>query len=195
MAFREVTERWAQWRFERQAKELLEPLYRVALRLTGKHEDAEDLVQDTIIKAYRAFARARFDGPAGERAWFFTILANGFRDGYRRRRRTPEVPFAALEDDAESNVIELVPDLAPGPDLQADATLFREAAQAVIERLPPEVRLEVWRAETAEPLLHPNDPDVVAVASDTKVETSLTLLNLNDHDCIAAFILDHVRLA
>ncbi len=141
MAFREVTERWAQWRFERQAKELLEPLYRVALRLTGKHEDAEDLVQDTIIKAYRAFARARFDGPAGERAWFFTILANGFRDGYRRRRRTPEVPFAALEDDAESNVIELVPDLAPGPDLQADATLFREAAQAVIERLPPEVRL------------------------------------------------------
>ena len=59
----------------------------------------------------------------------------------------------------------------------------------------PIPKLEVWRAATGEPLLHPNDPDVVAVASDTTVETDLTFLNLNDYDRIAAFILDHVKLA
>jgi molybdopterin-guanine dinucleotide biosynthesis protein B len=56
-------------------------------------------------------------------------------------------------------------------------------------------KLEVWRKETGEPLLHPNDPHIVAVASDVKVETRLPLLELNDDAGIAAFILKHLRLA
>jgi molybdopterin-guanine dinucleotide biosynthesis protein B len=51
----------------------------------------------------------------------------------------------------------------------------------------------VWRAETGEPLLHPNDPHIVAVASDAKVETRLPLLNLNDVDGIAEFILAKLK--
>ncbi|HYA47261.1 MAG TPA: molybdopterin-guanine dinucleotide biosynthesis protein B [Burkholderiales bacterium] len=56
-------------------------------------------------------------------------------------------------------------------------------------------KLEVWRAATGEPLLHPNDPQIVAVASDQHIDTRLPLLDLGDIDAIAAFILGHLRLA
>jgi molybdopterin-guanine dinucleotide biosynthesis protein B len=59
----------------------------------------------------------------------------------------------------------------------------------------PIPKLEVWRAESGEALLHPNDPHVVAVASDTKLETKLPLLDLNAHEAIAQFILGHLKLA
>ena len=59
----------------------------------------------------------------------------------------------------------------------------------------PIPKLEVWRAESGEALLHPNDPHVVAVASDTKLETKLPLLDLNAHEAIAEFILGHLKLA
>ena len=59
----------------------------------------------------------------------------------------------------------------------------------------PIPKLEVWRAEPGEPLLHPNDPHIVAVASDAKVDTRLPLLNLNDHGRVAEFILAHLKLA
>ena len=55
-------------------------------------------------------------------------------------------------------------------------------------------KLEVWRRVTGEPLIHPNDPHIVAVASDTKVETKLPFLELNDDAAIASFILAHLRL-
>ena len=55
-------------------------------------------------------------------------------------------------------------------------------------------KLEVWRRTTGEPLLHPNDPHIVAVASDSKVETKLPLLDLNDDAAISSFILAHLRL-
>ena len=59
----------------------------------------------------------------------------------------------------------------------------------------PIPKLEVWRAVTGEPMLHPNDPHIVAVASDAKVETRVPLLELNAHEPIAAFILGHLKLA
>jgi molybdopterin-guanine dinucleotide biosynthesis protein B len=61
-------------------------------------------------------------------------------------------------------------------------------------KFAPIPKLEVWRAETGEPLLHPNDPHIVAVASDAKVETKLPLLDLNDVDGIASFILKKLEL-
>jgi molybdopterin-guanine dinucleotide biosynthesis protein B len=55
-------------------------------------------------------------------------------------------------------------------------------------------KVEVWRAMTGEPFLHPKDPDIVAVASDGPVGTTLPLLNLNDVDGVAAFVVDHLEL-
>jgi molybdopterin-guanine dinucleotide biosynthesis protein B len=59
----------------------------------------------------------------------------------------------------------------------------------------PIPKLEVWRAVTGEPLLHPNDPHIVAVASDARLETKLPLLDLNDVEGIAAFILRKLEIA
>jgi len=62
-------------------------------------------------------------------------------------------------------------------------------------KFAPIPKLEVWRSVTGEPMLHPNDPHIVAVASDEKVETRLPLLDLNDVDRIANFVLTEVGLA
>jgi molybdopterin-guanine dinucleotide biosynthesis protein B len=61
-------------------------------------------------------------------------------------------------------------------------------------KFAPIPKLEVWRAETGEALLHPNDPHIVAVASDAKIDTRLPLLDLNDVDGICAFILKKLEL-
>ena len=60
------------------------------------------------------------------------------------------------------------------------------------EKLP---KLEVYRAAVGEPLIHPHDPDVVAIASDARVDTHLQQFDLNDPPAIAEFILRHVGLA
>ncbi|HSH08262.1 MAG TPA: molybdopterin-guanine dinucleotide biosynthesis protein B [Burkholderiales bacterium] len=58
----------------------------------------------------------------------------------------------------------------------------------------PIPKLEVWRAATGEGLLHPNDPHIVALASDAQVETRLPRLDLNDVEGIAGFIRRHLAL-
>ena len=59
------------------------------------------------------------------------------------------------------------------------------------EKLP---KLEVYRASVGESLLHPQDRDIVAIASDQKIDTNLPQLNLDDAPAIASFILKHVAL-
>ncbi|TME79967.1 MAG: sigma-70 family RNA polymerase sigma factor, partial [Chloroflexi bacterium] len=61
----------------------LDALYRSALRLTRKPEDAEDLVQETYLRAYRY--RNRFKPGTNEKAWLFTIMTNVFRNRLRKR--------------------------------------------------------------------------------------------------------------
>lgn len=55
-------------------------------------------------------------------------------------------------------------------------------------------KLEVYRAEVGEPLLHPNDGNIVAIASDQRLETRLPQFDLNDPAAIADFMLKHVGL-
>lgn len=60
------------------------------------------------------------------------------------------------------------------------------------ERVP---KLEVYRGSTGEPLLHPQDQDIVAIATDQRLGTKLPQFDLNDAPVIASFILNHVELA
>lgn len=55
-------------------------------------------------------------------------------------------------------------------------------------------KIEVWRAATGEPLLHPKDRDIVAVATDSKIDSKLPLLDLNDPDGVTAFVTTHLGL-
>ncbi len=73
--------------FEREALPHLDSVYRVALRLTGDPSRAEDLVQDTMLKAFRAWSQYRPGTNA--RAWLLTILRNTFINDYRRRQKEP----------------------------------------------------------------------------------------------------------
>jgi RNA polymerase sigma-70 factor (ECF subfamily) len=70
------------------AMEYMGPLYSAALRMTRNPSDAEDLVQETYLKAYRAFGS--FKEGTNLKAWLYRILTNTFINSYRARRRRPE---------------------------------------------------------------------------------------------------------
>ena len=61
-------------------------------------------------------------------------------------------------------------------------------------KFAPIPKLEIWRAETGEGLLHPKDSNIVAVATDSKVDTRLPMFDLNDDAAIADFIVKHSKV-
>jgi RNA polymerase sigma-70 factor (ECF subfamily) len=75
-------------RFEEEALELSDQVYQVARRLTGSREEAEDLVQDTYARAFRAWRS--FEPGTNLRAWLFRILTNLNIDRGRKIQRTPD---------------------------------------------------------------------------------------------------------
>jgi len=82
--------------FEREALVHLDALYRVALRLTGNAADGDDLVQETMLKAYRAWHQ--YQPGTNAKGWLLTILRHAFINEYRRRTRHPEtVDVDAIE--------------------------------------------------------------------------------------------------
>src|SRR2546423_1885101 len=89
--------------FEREALVHLDSLYRVALRLTGNAAEADDLVQETMLKAYRAWHQ--YEKGTNAKGWLLTILRHAFINEYRRRTRHPETvdldaiePFSVFEE-------------------------------------------------------------------------------------------------
>jgi len=131
--------------FETEALALIDSLYRTALRLTRSSADAEDLVQDTYLKAFRAVDR--FEPGTNLRAWLFTILHNTARNRARDRVRqgvTVDSELVERESDARAeNTSESPEDL-----LLAD-TLGPEL-QAAIDALPDSFRQAVWLRDVEE---------------------------------------------
>lgn len=74
-------------RFTRDTGPLLDSLYGAALRMTRNPADAEDLLQETMLRAYRAFDR--FEPGTNLKAWLFRILTNAYINTYRKRQREP----------------------------------------------------------------------------------------------------------
>src|SRR4029079_17577874 len=84
-------------RFEEEALQHLDALYRTALRMTRNPSDAEDLVQDALVRAYRFYDR--FEPGTNFRAWLFKILTNTYINSYRRKQGRPQE--SSLEDTEE----------------------------------------------------------------------------------------------
>jgi len=89
--------------FEQEALVHLDALYRVGLRLTGNASDAEDLVQETMLRAFRSWDR--YTPGTNAKGWLLTILRHLFINEYRRRSRHPETvdvdtiePFALFQE-------------------------------------------------------------------------------------------------
>jgi RNA polymerase sigma-70 factor (ECF subfamily) len=83
-------------RFERDALPFLDQLYAAALRMTRNPADAEDLLQETFVRAFSAFHQYR-DG-TNLKAWLYRILTNTFINGYRKKQREP---LQSSSDDVE----------------------------------------------------------------------------------------------
>jgi RNA polymerase sigma-70 factor (ECF subfamily) len=92
------------WNFQNAELPYRDQLFKTALRLTRSAEDAEDLLQETYLKAYRHYAS--FQPGTNLKAWLFKILKNTFINEYRRRKQLPaQVDFAELEETFESAVV------------------------------------------------------------------------------------------
>jgi RNA polymerase sigma-70 factor (ECF subfamily) len=84
-------------RFQADALPLLDSLYAGALRMTRNPADAEDLVQETMMRAYRSFAR--FEAGTNLKAWLFRIMTNAYINTYRKKQREPlKVSHDEIED-------------------------------------------------------------------------------------------------
>ncbi len=135
--------------FEAEFLPNLPALMAVATRLTGARSEAEDLVQDTLLKAYRS--RKQYRIGTNPRAWLLAILRNTFLNGYRRRSLERRV-FDGPDADA----------LAPGwigasslqamrdPHSGALHRLLEAPLMAAIDELPPEFKMTVQLADIEE---------------------------------------------
>ena len=132
-------------RFERDVVPLLSGMYSSALRMTRNPADAEDLVQETFLRAYRGFAG--FQEGTNLKAWLYRILTNTFINSYRKKQREPKtVPDDNVEDwylydrlaaqsseaSAEATVLERIPD---------------EDVKAALDALPEAFRMTVLLAD------------------------------------------------
>jgi RNA polymerase sigma-70 factor (ECF subfamily) len=121
----------------------VDSLYGTALRLTRRAADAEDLVQDTYLKAFRA--SAQFQRGTNLKAWLFTILHNTFRNMRRHGGRDPI--------DVDSEVVEQAE--AVGGQQQNPEQLLARATldvdlQAALDELPEAFRQAVWLRDVEE---------------------------------------------
>jgi len=124
----------------------LEPLYATALRLVRNRSDAEDLVQDTLVKALRF--SGRFEAGTNLKAWLYTILHNTWRNKRRDAARdTVDIDSARVEEAAA------VPDGPLAPDTP-ERILLRETLdadlQAALDELPEAFRQAVWLRDVEE---------------------------------------------
>jgi RNA polymerase sigma-70 factor, ECF subfamily len=130
--------------FEREALACLDSLYGAGLRLTRNPADAEDLVQDTYLKAFRA--SHQFEPGTNLKAWLFTILHNTFLN---RRRRAGKEPVAV-----EADEIERLASDRPGGAPTPEQLLLRETLdadlQAALDALPDAFRQAVWLRDVEE---------------------------------------------
>ena len=130
--------------FEEAALQHLDALYRTALRMTRHPEDAEDLVQETFLRAFRFIET--FKQGTNLKAWLFKILTNTFINQYRKAARQPQVDY--LEDDEEFLLYRKArepgsPPLSESAEEAALNQLGRAQIIDAIESLPEPYRLAV----------------------------------------------------
>jgi RNA polymerase sigma-70 factor, ECF subfamily len=130
-------------RFQDEAMPLLDSLYAGALRMTRNPADAEDLVQDTLLRAYRAFDR--FEPGTNLKAWMFRIMTNAYINTYRKKQREPKkVSQDEVEDfDLYRELKDHDPQLSETPETLVLDSLVDSDITDAIDDLPEQFRLAV----------------------------------------------------
>src|SRR3989442_9446745 len=138
---------WAS--FEVEALASLDSLYRTALRLTRVPADAEDLVQETYLKAFRA--ADRFEPGTNLKAWLFTILHNAARNRVRDRAREAVTFDSETVDRAADAPPELGASRVPEtPEMLLLRDTLAPDLQEAIDALPETFRQAVWLRDVEE---------------------------------------------
>ncbi len=122
--------------FEATAVPHMDTLYDAALRLTGQPAAAQDLTQETMLRALRSFAT--FKPGTNCKAWLLRIQYNLFCTQYRKDRRLPLVWLDATDEPSIEPA-----SFEPGPEEQAVRQIDRENVRRAIARLPQEFRTAV----------------------------------------------------
>src|SRR5438874_11095260 len=133
-------------RFERDALPYLDQLYAAAMRMTRNPADAEDLVQETFVKAFAAFHQ--FQEGTNLKAWLYRILTNTFINNYRKKQRQPQEAggediedwqLAAAESHTSSGL--------KSAEIEALEHLPDSDVKEALQSLPEEFRMAVYLAD------------------------------------------------
>jgi RNA polymerase sigma-70 factor, ECF subfamily len=134
--------------FERDVLAELDSMYRTARRLSRDRADAEDLVQDTYLKAFRA--AGQFEPGTNLRAWLFTILHNTARNRFRDRARDT----VSINSDVVDRAADAPPGASSGSVNTPETLLLRDTLapelQSAIDALPETFREAVWLRDVEE---------------------------------------------
>src|SRR3984957_11621842 len=135
---------YRQAEFERQVRPYLAQLYPAALRMTRNASDAEDLVQETLAKAYTAFHQ--FTPGTNLRAWLHRILANAFVNSYRKTRRQPTLTASPeFADDWQAGADAFGP-VARSAEAEALDRMTDSEVLRALRDLPADFRTAVYLA-------------------------------------------------
>jgi RNA polymerase sigma-70 factor (ECF subfamily) len=133
-------------RFERDAMPLIDQLYGAALRMTRNPADAEDLVQETFLKAYSAFGT--FRAGTNLKAWLYRILTNTYINGYRKRQRQPiQAPTEEITDWQIAQAGEHTSQGLPSAEMEALDRLPDTTVKEALQALPEDFRMAVYLAD------------------------------------------------
>jgi RNA polymerase sigma-70 factor, ECF subfamily len=135
-------------RFEDEALPHLDALYTMAIRLARNADDANDLLQETVLRAYRFFHQ--FEAGTNCRAWMLTILFNNFRNGYRKAtREQPAASAAAFERTLESESMRVEPGQSNPEEILSGRGMEGEVESA-LDKLPEEFREAIMLVDVEE---------------------------------------------
>jgi len=121
-------------------------LFKSALRMTRSKEDAEDLIQETFLKAYKYYAR--FSEGTNFKAWLFKIMKNTFINSYRKKKlQPPKVDFDEVQEGFEDTLLDNVPGWAIDPENGfLGSEIDHEVREALIA-LPHDYKMVVLLAD------------------------------------------------
>ncbi|MGR2753215.1 sigma-70 family RNA polymerase sigma factor [Agromyces arachidis] len=132
--------------FEEQALPFLDQLYGAALRMTKNPADAQDLVQETFVKAYAAFGS--FTQGTNLKAWLYRILTNTFINTYRKKQREPyQGTIDDLEDWQLGGAESTTATSSRSAEAEAIDHLPDSAVKDALQALPEDFRLAVYLAD------------------------------------------------
>jgi RNA polymerase sigma-70 factor (ECF subfamily) len=133
-------------RFERDAIPLLDQLYGGALRMTRNPADAEDLLQETMVKAFAGFRS--FRAGTNLKAWLYRILTNTYINSYRKKQRQPaEYPTEEITDWQLAANAEHTSTGLRSAEVEALEALPDTEIKAALQALPEEFRMAVYYAD------------------------------------------------